>query len=104
MTVVDVARLVDDLADVLTDVVHGVVRAVACGADGTPLAASSGLPRVTADRLAALAAGVAGLAAGAAALLGAHRVHQTTIEMARGVLVLTTLRDGTHLAVLTVRE
>ena len=40
MTVVDVDRLVDDLADV----VHGVVRAVACAADGTPLATSSGLP------------------------------------------------------------
>jgi predicted regulator of Ras-like GTPase activity (Roadblock/LC7/MglB family) len=100
MTVVDVDRLVDDLADVI----HGVVRAVACAADGTPLATSSGLSSAQANRLAALAAGVAGLTAGAAPLLGANRVHQTTIEMARGVLVLTTLRDGTHLAVLTVRE
>jgi predicted regulator of Ras-like GTPase activity (Roadblock/LC7/MglB family) len=100
MTVVDVDRLVDDLADV----VHGVVRAVACAADGTPLATSSGLPPANAARLAALAAGVAGLAAGAAEVLGATRVHQTTVEMGRGVLVLTTLRDGTHLAVLTIRE
>jgi len=100
MTVVDVDRLVDDLADV----VHGVVRAVACAADGTPLATSAGLPQVQASRLAALAAGIAGLAAGAAAVTGANRVHSTTIEMARGTLVLTTLDDGSHLAVLTIRE
>ncbi|MBB4909128.1 roadblock/LC7 domain-containing protein [Actinophytocola algeriensis] len=100
MTVVDVDRLVDDLADV----VHGVVRAVACTADGTPLATSAGLPPAQASRLAALAAGIAGLAAGTAAVLGATRVHCTTIEMAQGALVLTTLPDGTHLAVLTIRE
>ncbi len=42
--------------------------------------------------------------AGTAAILGATRVHATTIELARGALVLTTLPDGTHLAVLTIRE
>ncbi|MFC4857571.1 roadblock/LC7 domain-containing protein [Actinophytocola glycyrrhizae] len=100
MTVVDVDRLVDDLADVI----QGVVRAVACAADGTPLATSAGLPAAQATRLAAFAAGVAGLTAGAATVTGATRVHCTTIEMRRGTLVLTTLADGTHLAVLTVRE
>jgi len=100
MTVVDVDRLVDDLADVI----HGVVRAVACSGDGAPLAISAGLPAARASQLAAFAAGAAGLAAGAAAIVGANRVHHTTIEMDRGVLVLTTLHDGTHLAVLTIRE
>lgn len=100
MTVVDVDRLVDDLADVI----HGVVRAVVCSADGTPLAISAGLPAVQASRLAAFAAGIAGLTAGTAALVGASRVHHTTVETTRGALVLTTLPDGSHLAVLTIRE
>jgi hypothetical protein len=38
-----------------------------------------------------------------ARILGATRVDATTIELARGA-VLTTLPDGTHLAVLTIRE
>jgi predicted regulator of Ras-like GTPase activity (Roadblock/LC7/MglB family) len=100
MTVVDVDRLVDNL----TDVVPGSVRAVIAAADGLPLATSAGLPSAPAAHLSALAAGIAGLTAGAAELLGAARILQTTIEMARGVLVLTPLADGSHLAVLTLRE
>lgn len=59
--------------------------------------------RWRAQRMTSLATS-AGLAAGTATILGATRVHATTIEVARGALVLTTLPDGTHLAVLTIRE
>jgi predicted regulator of Ras-like GTPase activity (Roadblock/LC7/MglB family) len=100
MTVVDVDRLVDNL----TDVVPGSVRALVTSADGLPLATSAGLPADRAAHLSAFAAGIAGLTAGAAELLGTARVLHTTIEMTRGVLVLTTLSDGSHLAVLTLRE
>ncbi len=100
MTVVDVDRLVDDLADV----VPGAVRAVWCSEDGLPLATSAGLPTAVAAQLAAFAAGIAGLTAGAAELLGIAPVRHTTVEMTRGVLVLRSFPDGTHLAVLTNRE
>lgn len=100
MTVVDVDRLVDDL----TDVVPGTVRAVVSAADGLPVATSAGLPSAHAAQLSAIAAGIAGLTAGVAELLGTARVLHTTVEMSRGVLVLTTLPDGSHLAVLTLRE
>jgi predicted regulator of Ras-like GTPase activity (Roadblock/LC7/MglB family) len=100
MSVVDVDRLVDDL----TDVVPGSVRAVLTSVDGLPLATSTGVPAAPAAQLSAISAGIAGLAAGAAELLDTARVLQTTIEMTRGVLVLTTLSDGSHLAVLTLRE
>jgi biotin carboxyl carrier protein len=36
----------------VADVIHGVVRAVACSTDGTPLATSAGLPPAQAPRLA----------------------------------------------------
>jgi Roadblock/LC7 domain len=67
----------------VADVIHGVVRAMACSTNGTPLATSAGLAPAQASRLAALAAGI----------LGATRVHATTIELARGALVLPQCRD-----------
>lgn len=97
---VDVDRLVADLAGVI----HGTVAAVVTSADGLPLAASAGLPPVQAAQLATITAGITALTAGAAEFLGALRVRHTTIEMTCGVLVLTTLPDGRHLAVLTRRE
>lgn len=97
---VDVDRLVDDLADV----VPGAVRAVVASADGVPVAVSTGVPEALAAQLSAIAAGMAGLTGGAADLLNTGKVHHTTVEMTQGVLVLRTFPDGSHLAVLTIRE
>jgi uncharacterized protein len=80
--------------------VPGVSHAVLVSADGLMVAASEGLPRDRADQLSAMAAGLASLTVGAAHLFTAGRVIQSVIEMERGFLLLMSVGDGSHLAVL----
>jgi hypothetical protein len=90
------------LVSAFTREVPGVAHAVLVSADGLMVAASAGLPRDRADQLSAMAAGLASLTAGAAHLFTAGRVVQSVIEMERGFLLLMTVGDGSHLAVLAV--
>ena len=90
------------LVSAFTREVPGVAHAVLVSADGLMVAASDGLPRDRADQLSAMAAGLASLTAGAAHLFTAGRVVQSVIEMERGFLLLMTVGDGSHLAVLAV--
>jgi predicted regulator of Ras-like GTPase activity (Roadblock/LC7/MglB family) len=80
--------------------VPGVAHAVLVSADGLMVAASDGLPRDRADQLSAMAAGLSSLTSGAAHLFTAGRVVQSVIEMERGFLLLMSVGDGSHLAVL----
>lgn len=80
--------------------VPGVAHAVLVSADGLMVAASDGLPRDRADQLSAMAAGLSSLTTGAAHLFTAGRVVQSVIEMERGFLLLMSVGDGSHLAVL----
>jgi predicted regulator of Ras-like GTPase activity (Roadblock/LC7/MglB family) len=80
--------------------VPGVAHAVLVSADGLMVAASEGLPRDRADQLSAMAAGLSSLTSGAAHLFTAGRVVQSVIEMERGFLLLMSVGDGSHLAVL----
>jgi predicted regulator of Ras-like GTPase activity (Roadblock/LC7/MglB family) len=77
-----------------------VTHAVLVSADGLLVAASDGLPRDRADQMSALTAGLTSLTVGAAQLFTAGRVVQSVIEMEGGFLLLMSVGDGSHLAVL----
>jgi predicted regulator of Ras-like GTPase activity (Roadblock/LC7/MglB family) len=92
--------LVNNFADSVPGVAHAVVISV----DGLLLTASQRLPLDRAAQMAAIAAGIVSLNLGAARCLGADRVVRSIIEMDYGVLLLMSIRDGSCLAVLAVRD
>ncbi|ALG09068.1 roadblock/LC7 domain-containing protein [Kibdelosporangium phytohabitans] len=92
------------LVDNFTDRVPGVAHSVVISVDGLLLTASNRLPEDRADQMAAIAAGIVSLNMGAAKCLGADTVHRTVVEMDYGVLLLTSIRDGSCLAVLARRD
>jgi len=90
----------DWLVSEFTTDVAGVAHTVLVSADGLLVAASSGLPTDRAEQLAAIAAGLSSLTVGAADLFSAGPVVQSVIEMQQGFLLLMSVGDGSHLAVL----
>jgi uncharacterized protein len=96
----DLDWLVTDFAERVRHVAHAVV----VSADGFALAFSATLPRGHADQLAAVTAGLAGLADGAARTFGAGEVIQTAVEMEAGLLVTIPAGNGSTLAVLAATE
>lgn len=81
--------------------VPGTAHGVLVSADGLLTAASARLPADRAEQIAAVASGLASLAVGASRLFEGGPVLQTVVEMARGHLLLMSVGDGSHLAVLT---
>jgi predicted regulator of Ras-like GTPase activity (Roadblock/LC7/MglB family) len=94
----------DWLVNNFADTVPGVAHAVVVSVDGLLLTASARLPTDRADQMAAIAAGIVSLNLGAAKCLGAQAVLRSIVEMDHGVLLLTSIRDGSCLAVLAVRD
>ncbi|MET8651690.1 roadblock/LC7 domain-containing protein [Nocardia aurea] len=80
--------------------VPGVTHAVLVSADGLLQATSPHLPSERAEQLAAVTAGLASLAAGAAQLFNGGKVMQSIVDMQRGYLLVMTVGNGSHLAVL----
>lgn len=78
----------------------GVTEALVLSADGLPMAVSPGLGVDEADRLAAVAAGLVGLANGAATPFRAGRVTQIVVELEYAFLFVTGVSEGSSLAVL----
>ena len=78
--------------------VPGVSEAVVLSADGLPMAASEGTDRDAAERFAAVASGLIGLAYGAAGRFGGGRVNEVIIEMEHAFLLVTGISDGSALA------
>ena len=78
--------------------VPGVNEAVVVSSDGLPIATSSGLDRDAADRFAAVASGLIGLAYGAAGRFGGGAVNEVIIEMENAFLFVTGISDGSCLA------
>ena len=74
--------------------VPGVSEAVVVSSDGLPMALSGGLDRDAADRFAAVASGLTGLAYGAAGRFGGGRVNEIIIEMENAFLFVTGVSDG----------
>lgn len=79
--------------------VPGVQEAVVVSSDGLPMAASTGLDRASADRFAAVASGLIGLAYGAAGRFGGGAVNEVIVEMENAFIFVTGISDGSSLAV-----
>lgn len=86
------------------DRVPGVSEAVVVSSDGLPMAMSGGLDRDAADRFAAVASGLIGLAYGAAGRFGGGRVNEIIIEMEHAFLFVTGVSDGSCFAVVADAE
>jgi predicted regulator of Ras-like GTPase activity (Roadblock/LC7/MglB family) len=78
----------------------GIAHAMVVSADGLPVAVSGRLDRSTADQLAAITSGLAALSQGGARCFEGGLVTQTLVEMRRGLLFVTSIRDGSCLTVL----
>lgn len=81
--------------------VAAVKQAVVVSSDGLPLACSEGVDREAAERLAAVASGMIGLAYGSAGQFGAGAVSNVIIEMEHGWMFVTGIRDGSLMCVIT---
>jgi len=88
------------LVNNLAERVPGVRDAIVVSADGLLMAMSNGLRRDSADRCAAAASGLIGLAHGAAAPFGGGRVTEVIIEMEYGFIFVTGIGDGSSMAVM----
>src|SRR6476660_5616573 len=95
------ARNVNWLVENFVDHVPGVSEAVVVSADGLPMAVSRGLDRDAADRFAAVASGLIGLAYGAAGRFGGGQVTPVIIQMEYSFLFVTGISDGSCLTVLS---
>jgi uncharacterized protein len=84
--------------------VPGVAHAIVVSVDGLLLTASARLPLDRAEQMAAISAGLVSLNLGAAKLLGADEVVRAIVEMDYGALLLTSIKDGSCLAVLASRD
>jgi uncharacterized protein len=84
--------------------VPDITDAVVLSADGLLLASSAGLNRDDAERLAAVASGLQGLARGSGEHFDRGAVRQTIIEMERGYLFVTAASNGGCLAVLSAES
>src|SRR3954464_6819193 len=93
------ARNVSWLVDNFVERTPGVSEAVVVASDGLPMAMSRSLDRDSADRFAAVAAGLIGLAYGAAGRFGGGAVNEIVVEMENAFLFVTGISDGSCLAV-----
>ncbi|MFC5909264.1 roadblock/LC7 domain-containing protein [Streptacidiphilus monticola] len=78
----------------------GVREAVAVSSDGLLIAVSEGLGRTDADHLAAIVSGLAGLARSASRRFDFDGMKLLMIEMRRGFLLVSAVRDGSCVGVL----
>jgi len=88
----------------LCETVPGIRQAVVVSSDGLALAKSEGVDRETAERLAAVSSGMIGLAYGSAGRFGAGPVSNVIVEMQRGWLFVTGIRDGSLICCLTEKD
>lgn len=88
----------------LVDTVPGIKQAVVVSSDGLALAKSEEVDRETAERLAAVSSGMIGLAYGSAGRFGAGPVSNVIVEMQRGWLFVTGIRDGSLICCLTEKD
>ncbi|MGQ0774281.1 MAG: roadblock/LC7 domain-containing protein [Pseudonocardiales bacterium] len=84
--------------------IPGVRHTLVVSGDGLPLASSDGIDEMLGDQLSAAASGLVSLAKGSAQLLGMAPVSQTIVEMMGGYLFMTSISQGSTLAVVTERQ
>jgi predicted regulator of Ras-like GTPase activity (Roadblock/LC7/MglB family) len=92
--------LIDNFAENTPGVAHAVVISV----DGILLTGSARLPRSHAELLAAISAGIVSLNLAAAKSFDSEKVLRAIVEMDQGALLLTSIKDGSCLAVLAGRN
>jgi len=81
----------------------GTRHALVVSADGLRLAASQAVGETLGDQLAAVTSGMLSLAQSIASSFGAGPVRQTIVEMSGGYLFLTSISEGSMLAVFAER-
>jgi predicted regulator of Ras-like GTPase activity (Roadblock/LC7/MglB family) len=81
-----------------------VRQAVVVSSDGLALAVSEGVDREAGERLAAVSSGMIGLAYGSAGRFGVGAVANVIVEMERGWMLISGIRDGSLMCVITDRE
>ncbi|MEE8599477.1 roadblock/LC7 domain-containing protein [Euzebya tangerina] len=89
------------LLTAFTDRTPGVIESVVVSVDGLLIAQSSGLDRATADRIAAVASSLASITRGASRVFDGGSLRQVLVAYENGYIVLSSLREGAVLAVLT---
>jgi predicted regulator of Ras-like GTPase activity (Roadblock/LC7/MglB family) len=82
----------------------GVRDAVAVSSDGLLIAMSEGLDRAAGDHLSALVSGLASLGKSASRHYDLDQLKLIMIEMRRGILLVSTIADGSCIGVLADSE
>ena len=95
------ARNVNWMLDRFVADTDGVERAVGVSSDGLLMAISPPLEAAEADKLAAMISGMTSLALSASRLLGKGGLRQVVIELGGGFLLVTAVRDGSCLGIVT---
>ena len=90
----------NSLVSSFVDRIPGATSAVVVTSDRLVLALSERIARDSADQLAAVTSALASLTAGAARCFHSGEVNQVIVEMENGYLFVTTVSDGSALAVL----
>ena len=80
--------------------IPGALGAVVCTSDGLLLALSAHIARDGADQMAAVTSALTSLTAGAAQCFGSGEVNQVIVDMEGGFLFVTSISDGSSLAVM----
>lgn len=104
MQTAEANRQLDWLVSDFVRRVSGVTHALVVSVDGLKLAVSDQVDENTADQLAAVASGLVSLTRGAARCFDAEPVVQTIVETAGGYLFVTSVSEGSTLAVFATVE
>lgn len=104
MQTAEANRQLDWLVSDFVRRVAGVTHALVVSVDGLKLAVSDQVDENTADQLAAVASGLVSLTRGAARCFDAEPVVQTIVETAGGYLFVTSVSEGSTLAVFATVE
>jgi predicted regulator of Ras-like GTPase activity (Roadblock/LC7/MglB family) len=99
MQTAEASRQLDWLVSDFVRRVAGVSHTLVVSVDGLKLAVSDRVDENAADQLAAVASGLVSLTRGAARCFDAEPVVQTIVEMAGGYLFVTSISEGSTLAV-----
>ena len=87
------ARNLNWLVSNFVERVPGVREATVVSSDGLLIALSDGLDRSSADRLAAVSAGLLSIAKGGSTPIGGGRVHEVIVEMDNAMLFVMRVSD-----------
>ncbi len=104
MQTAEASRQLDWLVSDFVRRVAGVTHALVVSVDGLKLAVSDLVDESTADQMAAVASGLVSLTRGAARCFDAEPVVQTIVETAGGYLFVTSISEGSTLAVFATVE